>query len=150
MKKLLTLLLALMVVTSLALVALACDKDGAVSWETADKYDGMEGTITGTVVEAVDLSPGVTKVIIRLGGTEEEDHFNIGISLNEDGSWPDYLADVKALVDDAENLLIGKMVEVTGFVNTNPYENCFEINLSDSDDSGHDPDPEAVGTMVVQ
>lgn len=149
MKKLLALSLALMVVTSLALVAVACDEDGPVSWEDAAKYDGMEGTITGTVVEAVDMSPGVTKCIIRLGGTKEELHFNVGISLNDDGTWPDYMSDIKALVDDAENSLIGKTVEVTGFVKTNAYENCFEIDLTDGDDSGHEPDAEPQGTMVV-
>lgn len=117
-----------------------------IPWTEAGDYDQQVATITGTIDVVNDLwtEKQVAKVTLVMGDPEG-DHFNIAISLNADGTWPDYVAQYADMLD----MLVGKTVEVTGMVYVNEWESCFEINLTDSDDEDHDPEPEPVGTLVV-
>ena len=117
----------------------------AIDWTEAGDYEEQEVTITGTIDAVNDLwtEKQVAKVTLVMG-EKEGDHFNVAISLNEDGSWPEYVAQYADMLDQ----LVGKTVEVTGTVVVNTWESCFEINLTDAD-GDRVPDAEPAGTLVV-
>ncbi len=119
---------------------------GAVDWTQAVDYEGQETTITGPVVEISNLfeEKGIAKVLIRLGGNSESDHFNAVVVLNADGTFPAYAAEYQSMM----GALVGQTVEVTGVVSLNSFESCFEILLNDANNDTL-PDDAMSGTLVL-
>ena len=142
MKKLFVLLLAVLVVGSLALVA--CDDTEEtttteavettvapdttdttaaaameITWDQAADYLDETATVTGPVVAVDDKGAGIEKYLINIGSTEEAEGFNALVNYADADKFGDL------------NELVGKEVAVTGLIYENQFELKAEIECTD-------------------
>lgn len=151
MKKLFVVLLAVLVLGSLALVAVACDDtedtvtteevvtteaavdtteamaSEAISTADAADYEGETITMTGEVVGVVDLGADIGKVLIQLDSAEDGEGGNLALL------YADIDASGGALSVDMLQALVGKTVEATGEITINAFEAKPEIAITSAD-----------------